>query len=85
MRPTLVPGDQVLVDPKAFRHRRPTPGDVVVAEHPFQPGLVLIKRLVRLEDTGVVLVGDNPAATTDSRDFGPIPLDRLMGRVVCTL
>ena len=85
MLPTLTPGCQVLVDPRAYLRHAPTPGDIVVAEHPYRAGLVLIKRLDRIEPEGAILLGDNECATTDSRDFGPVPLHRLLGRVVSTL
>jgi hypothetical protein len=28
------------------------------------------------------VVGDDPAASTDSREFGPVPLDSVVGRIV---
>jgi type IV secretory pathway protease TraF len=31
---------------------------------------------------GVTVVGDNPAASTDSRTFGPVPPKLVRGRVV---
>jgi len=86
MLPTLIEGQQVLVDPRAYRRRRPTPGDVVVARHPFCPDMKLIKRVARVEpDGGLRLVGDNPEASTDSRSLGIVPPQLLEGRVQCRL
>lgn len=79
MLPTLQPGETVLVDPRAPARA----GDVVLARHPHQDLLVL-KRVSRLTLDGVELLGDNPALSTDSRHYGPLPLERLRGRVVCT-
>ena len=81
MQPTLRPGQTVLVDPRAYRHRPPVAGEIMVAEHPHRPGFEVVKRVHRVEGGRVVLRGDNPAATTDSRDFGPVPLSSLRGRV----
>jgi nickel-type superoxide dismutase maturation protease len=85
MEPTLKRGVHVLVDPRFYVRRRPQPGEVVVAEHPRRKGLVLIKRVAALEaDGGVVLHGDNASASDDSRDFGPVASERILGKVVGT-
>ena len=84
MRPTLAPGDVVLVDPRAFRHGRiPAWDDIVVARHPQQPDLEIIKRVAIVEADGqCLLLSDNPAAGTDSRQFGTVPVSALRGRVM---
>ncbi len=64
MRPTYVPGDTLL----GWRWFRPQVGQVVVA-HAGQP---LIKRVRQVLPDTVWLEGDNPAASTDSRHFGPV-------------
>jgi len=69
MRPTLEEGDRLLVR----RTRRPRPGDVVALAHPSRPGLTMVKRVAGVEGDDVVVVGDNPVASTDSRLFGPVP------------
>lgn len=54
------------------------PGDRVPAE------LTAVVRSIGPVPTGRLLVlGDNPNATLDSRAFGYIPLDRVEGVVVC--
>lgn len=82
MTPLLAAGDEVLYAP-----RQPAaPGDLVVARHPFDTTVVLIKRVERFDDRGHAwLVGINPAESTDSRSFGAVPPDRLLGRVTCRL
>tara|TARA_B100001093_G_scaffold215948_2_gene207236 strand:+ start:818 stop:1072 length:255 start_codon:yes stop_codon:yes gene_type:complete len=80
MLPTLGPDDYVLVDPSAYNEVTPCAGDVVVARHPYQAFFV-IKRIGRVETGSVELVGDNPRASTDSRAYGQVPLDRVFGRV----
>ena len=85
MAPGLQPGDRLLVR-KASRRRRRVPalraGDIVVANDPRQPARALVKRVAAAEGSLVWLVGDNPGHSTDSRDFGPVPLDSVLGRAI---
>jgi len=85
MLPELRPGDWLL----ARRTRRIRPGQVVLAWHPSRPGLLLVKRAVRrVEGDGEVdggwwLASDNPAAgAVDSSRFGPVPEEKVVGRVL---
>jgi len=83
MTPTLNDGDVVFVDMRAYRTGLPEPGDVVVALHPYQRDLRLIKRVGHITDDGrLFLVSDNPGAGTDSRAFGAIAGEGVLGRVV---
>lgn len=79
MVPALHPGDWLLVR----RGSRIRPGQVVVARHPAQPGMLLVKRADRREANGWWLLSDNAeAATVDSRQFGPVPPELIEGRVL---
>jgi nickel-type superoxide dismutase maturation protease len=88
MAPTLVPGDWALTIP--LRH--PKVGDVVVVEHPGRPGYEMVKRLTAgpgdhvgdrtLDAEAWWVEGDLAAASTDSRQFGPVRSDGLRGKVV---
>lgn len=80
MFPLLKPGDEVLMKPCRWYQL----GDIVVTSHPHQPSLKIIKRIhAILPDDTVILYGDNPAQSTDSRQFGPVARSRLLGRVTC--
>lgn len=83
MLPLLEPGTEVLINPSAYRRQHPQPGDLVVADHPRQPGLRLIKWVVSVDEDGCFLQGLNAAASTDSREFGPVPWAGIVGRVGC--
>ena len=88
MAPTLAPGDQAIAVPL----RRPKVGDVVVVEHPGRPGYEMVKRLVegpggRVGDRTMGpdewwIEGDLAAASTDSRQFGPVRRDALKATLV---
>ena len=56
-------------------------GDIVVASHPKIKNKLLIKRIHRIYKNKFDLRGDNSLASTDSRDFGLIELDLIIGKV----
>jgi hypothetical protein len=58
------------------------PGDVVALEDPHRSGFLMIKRVRAAGPDWVDVRGDNPAASTDSRHFGPVPRSVLRGRVI---
>lgn len=77
MLPTLLPGDRLLV-----ARLRPRPADVVLAADPRAPPREMIKRVARIDASGIHLRGDNPAASTDARAFGPVPAAAVEWRAV---
>jgi len=82
MRPTLEPGDYVLVNRWSYRLRRPAKGDLVVLRDPEVKNRFLVKRVQHAPGPGLVAVaGDNPDRSRDSRAFGPIRVDRIVGKV----
>ena len=84
MRPTLEPGDRLLV-----RYGAPLrPGDLVVAR--FADGTVAVKRAVEERRTrsgagGWWLLSDNPDEGVDSRHRGVIAADDVVAVVVARL
>ncbi|MGH7643878.1 MAG: nickel-type superoxide dismutase maturation protease [Candidatus Dormibacteria bacterium] len=81
MEPQLPEGAWVLVGPAAPGGLRL--GQVVVVEHPQRPGFELIKRVsaISRERQLIWVAGDNQVASTDSEDFGPVPLPLVRGVV----
>lgn len=76
MEPTLRDGDWVI----ARRDGRARVGEVVVLDHPGRPGMLIVKRVQRVDVDGYWVLGDAPDASTDSRHFGPVP--EVVGRVL---
>ena len=76
MSPTLLPGDRVLVARVTGRLRV---GDLVVVCDPRQRSRRVVKRVVAISPGAIEVRGDNPAASTDSRHFGPVPLALVRG------
>jgi nickel-type superoxide dismutase maturation protease len=83
MAPTLRPGDRVLLV-WGLGPLRPAirVGDLVALADPRLPARTMIKRVAGLEGTRLVVRGDNDAASTDSRHFGPVDPAAVRGRVV---
>ena len=78
MIPTLAPGERLLV-----RHNGPIVlGDIAVFEHANQFD---VKRVLRIEADGVFVQGDNDQVSTDSRSYGLIPFDDVLGTVTYRL
>jgi nickel-type superoxide dismutase maturation protease len=85
MEPALRPGDWLLVlrGLRAGRPPRIRPGQIVVARHPRQPSMLLVKRAGRSVPGGWWLESDNAdAGAVDSAWFGPVPPPLIEGRVV---
>jgi mitochondrial inner membrane protease subunit 1 len=79
MRPTLDPGDRLL----AIRGLALHPGDLALVRDPRRPDRTMVKRVTAVgEDSSIEVLGDNAPASTDSRHFGPVPADLVVGRVV---
>lgn len=98
MLPTLRPDVRVLVFKAAYglpspsggyilRWGFPQTGQIVAATNPATGGAI-VKRVGtwdlagRIQGDRVYLLGDNPDESSDSRGFGPVPVESLLGRVI---
>lgn len=75
MVPTLHAG-QLVVGRQAHELR---PGDVVIVSH---DGLEKIKRIEKQQGNLLYLLGDNPGASTDSRQFGWVQAHTIVAKIV---
>jgi len=75
MLPAFRPGQLVVISGR----RRLRPGVIVVFRY---GGEEYIKRLDRIRNGRMFVLGDNPATSTDSREFGGLDLDAVLGVVV---
>ncbi|HEX6255370.1 MAG TPA: hypothetical protein VFZ70_06125 [Euzebyales bacterium] len=71
MAPTLRSGDRLVLVRLPGRVRA---GRLALAADPRVPDRLLLKRARHVGADGVDLRGDNAAASTDSRHFGPVPV-----------
>ncbi len=86
MTPAYRPGERVVVSRLIYRFRSPAAGDVVVLRDPERPDRYLIKRIDAALDDGpgphrFEVRGDNAAESRDSRSFGPVRRDQIVGKV----
>lgn len=91
MAPTLKSGQVVLIDRAYHRSHPIAPGDVVALTVGDQ---LIVKRVWSVGDCGpaglpptappgtVLVLGDADHISWDSRDFGPVPEERIFGRVI---
>ena len=57
-------------------------GQVLVIEREDRPGIFLIKRLIRIENGKYWVEGDNKVASTDSRQWGFVSAEEVIGHVL---
>lgn len=82
MLPLLEPGIEILIDPFAYQKIMPKVGDIIVTIHPDHPELTIIKRITDInQDGSYFLTGDNSNESTDSRHWGTIKLEDIIGKV----
>ncbi len=90
MEPTLKPGQFILLDTWAYDDTTPLLNDVVVFEHGVRHQH-LVKRVNHwpngklTNDSLWYVMGDNRMASQDSRYFGGITTEQLMGKVKLVL
>lgn len=79
MLPNYCSGDYVLT--RRVRAPALAAGDVVVVRHPVLGRL--IKRIIGFDtDSALIVAGDNAAASTSSEALGPVPGNRVQGKVI---
>lgn len=81
MEPAFKEGDKLLVSNLIYKFRRPKVGEVVVLRDP-RDGRLVLKRIINIDESGYFVKGDNERESTDSRTFGLIPNEVIVGKVL---
>ena len=76
MAPMLTPGQLIIATPW---FRKLKPGQVVILEKNQRE---LVKRIERIEQDKLFVIGDNLDASTDSRQFGWLDIQHVTARVI---
>ena len=81
MIPTFQPNDIVIYRPINKNEDSIELGSIVIAIHPLRTEQLIIKRIHNIHSKGIDLRGDNLAISIDSRHFGLIPPNYIIGVV----
>jgi len=85
MSPTYNDGDWLLfrsLAPQTAKQLQNLVGKVIVIERKSYAGVLLIKRVVRIDGSGIWVEGDNKEASTDSRNWGALSPTEICGVVL---
>jgi signal peptidase I len=95
MVPTFESGDYLIIDEITYQFRGPERGEVIVFRYPQNPSQFFIKRVAglpgetingtKLPQNEYYVLGDNTFASSDSRYWGPVKSNLIIGRAVLRL
>ncbi len=95
MVPTFQSGDYLIIDEITYQFRKPERGEVIVFRYPKDTSQFFIKRIEGLpgetiNGTGLsqdeyYVLGDNTFASSDSRYWGPVKSNLIIGRAILRL
>ena len=81
MESTISKGDLIIYKKINPKNLDLNIGDIVVASHPTIKSKLIIKRIYKIHQNKFELRGDNFLNSTDSREWGLIELDLIVGKV----
>ncbi len=84
MEPTVKSGDYVLVSKLSYIMGKPKVHDIVILKHPSK-NIFLIKRISKINGKWYFVTGDNAPVSTDSRTFGPVNQESIVGKVISVI
>ncbi len=83
MSPLYSDGDILIVDIYAYNEKYPSVDDIIVFKHPYIMDFLMVKKIAEIRDDGrLFVIGVNPAYSTDSRSFGTISQEAVLGKVI---
>ena len=81
MEETISEGDLITYKKITPKNLELEVGDIVVASHPKIKSKLIIKRIYQIHQNKFDLRGDNSLSSTDSREWGLVELDSIVGKV----
>lgn len=82
MEPDFKSGEKVLVNRFAYLFSDPLPGEVVAFEDPRERGKILLKRIDKQRNSKYFMIGINEKSSRDSRRFGMVGKNKILGKVL---
>ena len=81
MAPAILRGEHILVNTRAYKGKVPLPREIVVLRS--QGGQLYARRVSSIDSTqnAIEVHSDNPGGGKDSRQWGPIPISAVLGKV----
>ena len=79
MEPTIKNGQTVLVSSLPYIFKKPKVNDVIALENGNK---ILIKRILKMNAQEVFIAGDNLEDSLDSRKFGMVSKNKILGKVI---
>lgn len=79
MEPTFKESDVLIISKNAYWFSDPSKGDVITFN---KNGKALVKRIKKIENDSLFVLGDNIDNSIDSRNFGNISKDSVIGKVI---
>ncbi len=84
MAPLYCDGELVTVDTNAYQDNEVIVGDIVLAAHPYIKNHLIVKKVTEVNKENVFLRGINAEESTDSRHFGKISKEKIIGKIICS-
>lgn len=78
MIPAFKAGDKILVSKLSYFLSKPKIGDVVV----LKKKKFIIKRIARVKNDKIFVIGDNKNESIDSKNFGWVEKKEIVGKVI---
>lgn len=99
MEPTFGNGDYLIIDELSYHFRDPQKGEVIIFHYPLNPSKFFIKRIAyvpgetvemdgektTLKENEYFVLGDNSSKSSDSRIWGTLKEDLIVGRAFLRL
>ena len=99
MEPTFQTGDYLIVDELSYQFRQPKKEEVIIFRYPLNPSIFYIKRVIGTPGETIILdgkeielgekeyfvMGDNRPFSSDSRRWGTVPENLIVGRAFARL
>ena len=79
MYPSLKDGDLIIYKPYKPSKKKLIKGSIIILEHPLQKNNLIIKRILGIESEGIEIIGDNKYSSQDSRHFGLVNHNKVIG------
>lgn len=83
MEPTFKNGDKILITYMFYLFKSPQINDIVVFKD--QENKIFVKRIINIKQNRYIVLGDNKKDSLDSRNFGEIQRDQILGKFIYKL